>query len=274
MTVVVSPGFVLGPEQVTDLSLPRILYDDVFPDGTISATTSDTNAQAANVADGLTWDFWRPTALPARLEVTLDEVREVDYCLVAAHDLSTSGASVRAQYHDGTTWQDAFDEQLLGSDDVTVFLFDKVQSTRFAVYVDSTDASSVSPSIGVVKMGEALVVPRGLPLNSRPARFSRKTDVRPQLSEGGLLLGRSIRREGVKFDIKFQYLDATWVRNYLDPFMEYARTGSFGWLWHPRDYPAEVALCWTASGSEDIRPEYANLQDRMNVTISVEGITR
>ena len=270
MTLVISPNFVLSQVPTSDLSLPRILYDDVFPDGAITATTEDTDAEAVNIADGLTWDYWRPTSLPARLEVLLTEIREVDYLLIASHDLGSKGASIRAQYHDGTTWQDAFQEQIMGDDFVTAFLFDEVQSTRFAIYVDGYESPQTNPSIGVAMMGKSLVVPRGQPLKNRPARFSKNTDVRPQMSEGGRLLGRSIRKQGVKFDVKFEHLDASWVRTYFDPFIEHAKTRPFGWVWHLRDYPSEVAFVWTTSG--DIRPEYAGLQDRMSVTFGVEGI--
>lgn len=271
MSIIVSPGVVLGFSP-TSLSLPRLLYDDVFMDGTITATTEDTDAEALNVADGLTWDYWRPTALPARIEVQLTEVREVDYMMVAAHDLGTNEVSVRPQYHDGSGWVDAAAEYRPGSDDVMAMLFERVESTRFAVYLDGETSPEALPSLGVVMMGRALVVQRGQPLSHRPARWSKQTEVRPLVSEGGLYLGRSIRREGVSLNVRFQHLEADWVRRNLDPFIDHARTRPFGWLWHPQDYPPEAALLWTEEG--DIQPEHAGLPNRVNVSFKARGVTR
>lgn len=269
MSIIISPGVVLGSApSVPPLSLPRLLYDDVFVGGTITATTEDTDAEALNVADGLTWDYWRPTALPARIEVQLTEVRDVDYMMVAAHDLGTSEVSVRPQYHDGSSWVDAAAEYMPGSDDVMAVLFERVASTRFAVYLKG----NAMPSLGVVMMGQALVVQRGQTLNHRPARWSGQTEVRPLVSEGGLYLGRSIRREGVSLNVRFQHLEADWVRSYLDPFIDHARTRPFGWLWQPQDYPAEAALLWTEDG--DIQPEHAGLPNRVNVAFKARGVVR
>lgn len=270
MTTIVGPGVVLVSDKDTDLALPRLLYDDVFSDGTVSATSEDTDAEAENAADGLTWDYWRPTSLPARLEVTLTEVREVDYLMLAAHDLGTNEVSVKPQYYDGG-WVDIPAEYMPGTDNVLAMLFETVESTRFAIYLDSETSPEQLPSISVAMMGRALVVPRGQPLNHRPARWSRRTEVRPVVSEGGLFLGRSIRRDGVEFNIRFQHLDADWVRSDMQEFIDHARTKAFGWLWHPQDYPAELAYVWTRDG--DIRPEHAGLPNRVNVSFGVYGVT-
>lgn len=272
-SVVVSSSLVLNDtELVVPLSNPRILWDDVWRGGTITASSEDANASAANVADGLTWDHWRPTSLPATIEVQVDLTRSVDYALFAAHDIGTNEISVKVQYHDGSTWVDAMPEYMPGNDGVIVLLFDSVTATRFRVYLDGDNSPQQMPSIGIIMMGSALAVPRGLMLNHRPVTLSRRTVIRPQLSETGLLLGRSIRRSGVTTKLAFQYLETPWVREKFNPFIEYARRYPFGWVWNARDYRTEVAFLWLPSGSPDIRPELAGMNDRMNVSFDVEGV--
>lgn len=273
MAVVISSEFVLNEaEAAIPLSHPRILYDDIWRTGTISASTEEEGFEAVNVADSLTWDYWRPTALPATLDVQLSAAADVDYALIASHTLGSTGSTVSAQYHDGADWVELFPEYSPGVDKVLAFLFDSVTASRFRFTLDGANSPQDAPSIGIVMMGVALAMQRGVTLNHHPITMQRRTVARPQLSEGGQLLGRSIVRQGVMGNIAFQQLEADWLRAKFDPFVESARVYPFGWVWHPVTYPAEVALLWTPAGKEDIHPEHAGLPDRMNVAFDVDGI--
>lgn len=272
MSIVVSTDFVLGGAPSVPLSYPRILYDDIWSAGTITASSEGSNTEATNVADGMTWDFWRPTSLPATISIQTVSGVEVDYALIAAHDLGTNEVSIKVQYFNGSTWADLTAEYLPGDDKVFAFLFDQVTASQFRLSLNGDNSPEQLPSIGVVMMGKALAMQRGIPLNHIPVSMAGKTTIKPQISEGGRLLGRSIRREGVKTKIEFQYLTADWVRVNFLPFIEHARTRPFGWIWSPSDFSADVGLLWTPSGKEDIRPVYAGVQNRMHVSFEVEGI--
>ena len=270
MAVVISSELVLNPaEAAIPLSYPRILYHDVFRDGTITASTEEDDAPAANVADGLTWDHWTPTALPATIEVQTSAAVDVDYAWLGPHTLGTCECTVKGEYHDGTDWVTLFDEYAPGTDRVVAFLFEQVTASRFR-YVLTGDGAM--PSIAIAMMGKALAVQLGVTLNHAPITLQRVSEVRPNKSEGGQTLGRSIQRKGVATEIAFNNLEADWLRTYFDPFIESARVYPFGWVWSPVNYPAEVALCWTPAGKEDIRPEHSGLPDPMNVAFEVEGV--
>lgn len=269
MAVVISSELVLNSTDTIPLTHPRILYQDIFRDGTITASTESTAAPAENVADGLTWDFWRPTALPATLEVETSAGVDVDYAFLAAHSLGTTEVTVKGEYHDGADWVTLFDEFAPGTDRVVAFLFEEITASRFRFYFTG---SGDMPSVGIAMMGKALAMERGVTLNHGPITLQRVTKVRPQTSEGGQTLGRSVQRQGVRASIDFENLQASWLRTYFEPFIESARVYPFGWVWSPVSYPAEVALCWTPAGKEDIRPEHSGLPDRMNVSFDVEGI--
>lgn len=280
MAVVISSELVLNEAEADiPLTYPRILYHDIFggagtqtgEGGTITASSEDDDFPAENVADYLTWDFWKPTSLPATLEVQLDEGVEVDYGLLV-HNLGTAGCSVQLAYHDGSGWVDLTDEYSPGTDRVLAFLFEAVTASRFRFTFSTDTFPPVMPSIAIAMMGKALAMQRGVTLNHAPITLSRKTIARPQISEGGRLLGRSIRREGAFTEIEFAQLEAAWLRQYFEPFIESARVYPFGWVWHPVSYPAEVAYVWTPSGKEDIRPEHSGLQDHLSVAFEVEGV--
>jgi len=274
VAVVISSELVLNEADAEiPLSYPRILWDDIFraSASTITASTEDADFPAANVADGLTFDFWKPTALPAWIEVNANTAVNVDYALLV-HTLGSNECSVLFQYHDGSGWVDLIDEYAPGTDRVLAFLFDEVTASRFRFYVDGDNSPQQMPAFKIAMAGKALAMQRGVTLNHRPITLSRKTVARPQVSEAGALLGRSIRREGVMTEIAFESIEADWLRDKFEPFIESARVYPFGWVWHPSGYPAEVALVWTPSGKEDIRPEHAGLPDRMNVAFDVEGI--
>lgn len=272
MSVVISSELVLGPAPAIPLSYPRILYDDVWRDGTISASSEEEGYAAENVADGLTWDHWRPIDLPAWIEVQLSAGEEVDYALLAAHTIGTAAATVKPQYHNGSAWVDLASEVSPGTDKVLAFLFSAVTASRFRFYFGGQNSPSELPSIGIAMMGKALAMQRGVTLNHAPITLSRRTNVRPNVSEGGQTLGRSILRAGVSTQISFAHLERDWLRDEFEPFIESARVHPFGWVWAPVDYPAEVAFIWTPAGRPDITPVHTGQQEYMSVTFDVEGI--
>lgn len=272
MATVISSELVLNADDLDiPLSHARILWHDIFRTGEISASSEVAGFEAANVADGRTWDHWQPDDLPAWVEVQLDAGVEVDYGLLV-HTLGSTSATVKTQYHNGSAWVDLTVEVAPGTDRVLAFLFEAVTSSRFRFYFSGENSPAELPTVAVAMMGKALAMQRGVTLNHRPITLSRRTVARPQVSEGGKLLGRSIRREGVATEVEFEHIEAAWLREHFEPFIESARVYPFGWIWAPEDYPAEVAYVWTPAGKEDIRPVHAGLPNRMNVAFEVEGV--
>lgn len=276
MPVVISSDLVLGDDVslVVPLSHPRILWDSILRrDGVvITPSTEQAGFAGANVADSLTWDFWRPTTLSATLEIEITASEECDYALIAAHTLGTAECTVRFDYHDGTDWAVWSEEVSPGNNKVLAFLNETVTASRFRLLLSTSAFPIIIPSIGIVQIGKALAMERGVTLNHRPITMQRKSVVRPQLAERGAVLGRSILRQGVQSEIEFQQLRDWWLRANFDPFIEAARVYPFGWVWAPVAYPAEVAFLWLPAGAEDIHPEHAGLQDRLQVRFNVEGI--
>ncbi len=125
------------------------------------------------------------------------------------------------------------------------------------------------PSIGVVFMGAALAMPRPIYGGHSPIDLSRQTVIRPQRSEGGQWIGRSIVRSGFGTSFDWQHLTPAFVRDELDLFIEDARRFPFFLAWRPSTF-AVAAYVWT---SQDIQPSNMGVgKGLMAVSLSVEGL--
>lgn len=264
MPVVISSSMVLGSSDDPPLTHPRILWDDWCRRGTVTASTEAEGYPVENAVDYLTYDWWRPSSIPAWIEVQIPISEPINSCLIAAHTLRTTECSIKVQYWDGANWVDASSEILPANNRVIMFLFDVVYTTRARVYIQG----GTVPEIGVVMFGKALATQRAIYQGHSPVNLARRTDIRPNTSEGGQWLGRSIRREGVATSITINNQHADWMREKFEPFIDAARTYPFGWAWRPSRWPEEVALVWT---NKDIVPQNSGPIDMMTVTIPVEG---
>src|SRR5690606_5562359 len=145
-----------------------------------------------------------------------------------------------------------------------VHLFEPVRSSRFRVLVTGTEA----PEIGVISIGKALVMPHAIYQGHTPISLARETVIRPNVSERGQFLGRSIIRSGARGSWTWDRLPADWYRRYFDPFVEAARSVPFFILWRPETFPHEAAYVWTLS---DIHPSNSR-RDWLTVTVEAEGL--
>ncbi len=267
MSVVLSSGILAnGATSGVSLKHPRVGIDDLFRDGTVTASSEAADHPKENATDGLDWDWWEPTGVPAWIQVDAGSAQAVTYMGIAAHDLGTQGCSVTPQYSsDGSTWSDATSAHSPSDDTPIMFLFEEVSARYWRLYISGGSA----PQLAVVQVGKSLDFQRALYQGHSPLPLSRQTDVRPNRAEGGARLGRSIIRRGVATSVQFQNLKADWVRSELDPFIKLARTYAFFFAWRPTTYPDEVGWVWV---NGDIVPENSGPADRMSVSFDVQGI--
>lgn len=261
MSVVISSSLVLSDTNIP-LTHGRIGYHKI--DGTIAASTEASGYPATAADNELTYSYWKPTALPANWSITLDTAEEVNYFGIAAHTLGSTSTSVAAQYYDGSTWI-TIDEVLAGDDKPIMFIFDTVFSNQFRILIDG----SIIPRVGVIYIGKLLEMQRAIYGGHSPLALSRKTVMRPNSSERGQWLGRTIIRSGSSTSFDWSNLTAGWYRKYFDPFVEHARTKPFFIAWRPADYPNEVGYVWT---NRDISPSNNGRRNLMDVGIQVEGL--
>lgn len=277
MALVISGTLSLGtPAAELSLTFPRIGYENRLRDSdvTITTSTAETDAEGESVANGLTYDFWQPTAVPGIIAFTFPEAVTADYCGIAAHTLTETGNQVELQYWDGLSPGSfvSLGSVLPGNENgnkTIMFLFDSVASTIWRLIV-SGGTGTTMPVLGAVSLGLVLKVERKIYGGHTPITLSKNSTIRPQKSEGGQWLGRSIIRQGASTTIALNNLTAAFVRSDFEPFMESARSFPFFFAWRPNaTYADEVAYCWT---SADIRATNTGQANLMSSSFSVDAI--
>lgn len=83
---------------VSDDTLPMVLWDNEMSQGTTTASSSATDAPFTNALTETTFDYWKPTALPAYL----DNVQSVAYATsslaLVGHNLGSTGSAFKLDY--------------------------------------------------------------------------------------------------------------------------------------------------------------------------------
>ena len=234
--------------------------------GTASASSEEANFPSDAPLNELTYEFWRPTALPATW--TLDAVLPsyADYIGIAAHTLGSSSCTVTIQSSpDNSTWTNI--DSLTPTDDSPImFLFDEVLARYYRL---SITGGADMPSVGVVYVGQTLDMMRPCFGGLTPINLSRNSVIRPNKSEGGQWLGRSVIRQGTSMSVSYKNLDGDWLRTYFQPFMIDAISYPFFYAWRPDNYPDACGYVWT---TKDIVPSNQGVNSLMQVGWDMQGI--
>ena len=267
MSVIIANNLILSPpEDAPPLTHARIGYRTIWrkAGATVTASSEEADFPASAAAQELTYEFWRPTSLPATWEVDAGEPVTVDYCGIASHTLA--GNTVEVQYFDGDDWQTVSDV-VTGDDTPLMFLFGPVEAQRWRIQISDGDV----PSVGVVFFGQTLAMQRSIYGGHSPLNLSRSTTREPNRSDRGQWLGLSLVRRGISTDFSWQHLTAAWYRANFDPFVEYATQsrGTFFIAWRPVRFPAEVGYCWV--DQDDVQPSNMGQRDLMQVDMTVRG---
>lgn len=246
------------------LDYPRALFVDDFAGGIITASTVATGFYAENVTDQYTFDYWRPTGVPAWIASVLPVARDINCACIAAHDIASAGASFIFQAWDGVTWVNCHDVITPVNDDTIMVFFTSVFCQQFRLYVFGG-----VPTIGVISAGTAFVFPSKMYGGHPPITVSRNTEIMHNISEGGFDLGRSIMRNGASTSVDIKHLTETWIRSQFEPLFASIRLNPFFFAWRPSSYPTEVAYCWVDS---DLSPVATGPGNLVSIKFDIDGI--
>lgn len=246
------------------LSHSRIGIDNIVRTGTVSASSAQSGFPASAAKNPLTYEFWRPSSLPATWTVDAGAPVSINYCGIAAHTIGSSGAALTVQYStDNSTWVSVLGENQ-SDDSPMMFLFTPVTARYWRISI----TGSVIPSVGVVYFGSALEMQRPCFANISPINFNRTTVIRPNRSENGQWIGRSVVRQGVSTSVSFRHLDYDWYRDNFDPFVKLAIKYPFFFAWRPDNYQDAVGYVWTTA---DIAPQTMGIRDLLQVSFEMIG---
>lgn len=265
MAVVISSSLVVSDTAplVQPLNNARIGYDKAVWQ-TLTASDSAAGFPASAIDNELTYSSWKPFSLPATLTGVIAVAKDIDYVGIAAHTLGADNATIKIEYWDGAAWV-LLKDMIPPDNSPIMILFGLITTTQIRI----TLSGAIIPRIGVLYVGKVLDMQRGIYAGHTPITLSRKSVMRPNASERGQWLGRSIVRAGSSGSFEWQNLKAEWYRTYFDPFVEHARIKPFFIAWRPENFPKEIAYCWT---SKDIAPSNSGRKDFMSVSFSAEGL--
>lgn len=266
MSIVITQNLVASASGDTSLKLARIGYENLVRGNTPSVSTTATGFFAGALRNSLTHEFWKPTASPATIEWT-GLSATVDYIGIAAHTLGSESVTVKLEYStdNGSSYTE-IKEFIHGTDNDIMVLFDEVTNvTNVKITLTYTGDA---PVIGVIYVGKSLVMQQKLYGGHSPITLSRRTSKRPQASNSGQWIGRSIIRRAFQSSAAWTHLTAEWYRNNFDPFVKEALKYPFFFAWNPSEWENEVALCWT---NDDIQPSNMGMRDRMEVSMNLQG---
>lgn len=235
---------VIGSGVTTTVA--KIGYNNLFEDttGTVTASTETAGYAKENAYDWRPYDWWKASAIgDSWVQIAFPSTRTVDYFAVAAHDLTTQGASIKLQYStdSGSTWNDATTAASGVSNRVIFKSFSVITASYWRILVNAP--TSVA-SIGVVAFGDRLDLPRGFPPGFSPVALARENTYQTSMSDNGQFIGRSVKRKMYKGAFELPQVSPTWVRNYWEPFIDHAETKPFFFSWDTSSHPDEAVLGW------------------------------
>lgn len=266
MGVILTRDLLMSSEvdDVQPLTHARIGYRTLLKEtgATLTASTAAVGYPASNVKREATDAWWKPTAIPATLTLTLPETRKADYIGIASHDLA--GFTIKYEYNDGASWVEI--EEFLQPDNSTIMLIHtEVLAAQYRLTISGTGDV---PRVGVVYIGKALAMQQPIYGGFTPP-ISPDVETRGNQSDAGQFLGVSVIRKTQPFSASWQHLTAPWFRKNMLPFLQTFETRPAFVSWRPADFPDEVVYMWRTSN-----PSGSNMgiKDYMEVSIQGNGI--
>jgi hypothetical protein len=179
---------------------------------------------------------------------------------------AATAAEIRAWYDSGERMDPATAGLPSHEDDRPIMvLTEAATAKKFRLRV----VGQTTPMIGVIYMGTALEMMRPIYGGHTPINLARTTVIRPNVSDTGQFLGRSITRKGSRGSWMWKNLTAAWLRKYIDPFIVSALTLPFFVLWRPSSFPGESGYSWTG---QDLSAANVGSKDRMTFNLDASGL--
>jgi len=231
MTVIFQTGYSL-PSGDEDLTHARIAHaNNWYAGGTIAASSAETGYFASAPDNSLTYEYWKPSSLPATWETDLGSAREVDYCAIAAHNMGSNGNTLQVQYWNGSSWSGVIPSTAITTEEPIFCIFAPQTRQRWRIQV----SNGTAPTIGVIRFGKALQMPRPMSGGHQPLALGRETVSRANISETGEILGRSVLRRSLKSSYSWNIIENSWIDANWPDFQRAAEAEPFFTAWRPVD---------------------------------------
>lgn len=263
MSVIFSSNLTINTQAGDVANRPRILYDNVFQQGTVTAS-SEVGADDGwleNAVDGGTYDWWEWTTNPAWLEVTLSTAQPVDMCAIGLH----TGLTFVYQYYNGSAWVNLHDAVTTSSTAVYAVIFNEVSASKYRIYISAADDEKI---LGIAMLGKSIQLPKTFYGGHAPIVLNRTTQIVRNKTEAGFDAGVYSLRTGAATSVEISNIKPSWIRENLEDLNKKLEICPFVFAWRPSTYPNDVAYCWLNS---PIRANNSGPKDYMTMQFDVQA---
>jgi hypothetical protein len=244
---------------------PLVLWDNIFLDGTVAASTEATDAPVENALTDSTWDYWQPTTTSGTVTLTLAGTASA--LGIAAHDLGTQGATINVKA-DGVS---VLDSTVSPADDTPILiLFDSTTSaTNWSVEITGASAAF---SIGNMVLGVPLVFESGVVPSYTPLYMADNVELLMNQSLGGQFFQNRVIRKSAETSIQLNILERSFIEGAtFQNFRDYYNDGkTFYWAAGPSVFEKDVAFCRRTNGGE-LKPTFENTGIFYRVGLQLEA---
>jgi hypothetical protein len=268
MPLILSPSLVLSNPTQYDASSPVLGWENQI---TVAGTSADSEVDfypATNLANPATNLTWKSDSTEVQyVTFAINEESPIDYLGIARHNLGSAGVviEVEIQLFDSGDWSQLIEGFVVANDAPILVRF--LETTANAVRLKLTPLAT-PPEIAVVHIGQMLVMPIGIPAGHTPLIDGRTTRTATGNSEAGDFLGSIVLSQKLNTSVAFQYLEDTWYRANLRPFVREGRGATFFYSGLPDSHPEEAGYAWLTS---DPRPTFIEA-GWVNITFEIGGI--
>lgn len=236
MSFAITGTLTTGSPQA-DPRFPRLCVHTWIPDATLAADSAATNRPAIAVRSPITSTYWKAATMPSWIAASWESAREIDY--IAAYVRMPVGEAVEIVPEvsaDGAEWTaQGMPVQLTKSGSVA-WLFERIATPHVRLRVVGDQA----PLVATLQAGIATAMPMGLRPGYEPGMLNAEDEYTNTFSEGGQVLGMSLRRTGISESINIEPLKPAWVRQHWPALRQQWRRGGTFLIWNPAQYPRDV----------------------------------
>jgi hypothetical protein len=234
--IVVENGFA-GITQLLDR--PRV---GAFPlGGTVAASSAAAGFDAVFAQNSETWQFWRPTALPATWELTFAVASTVSYFGIAGHDLGTAGATVIYETWNGANWDTRVTHSPADNSPIFGLLVPRsIAKARIRI------TGVTLPHVAVIYFGAVIEFPqRAAYVGRQDMQDLISEEFSTPVSDGGHFVGRYVTRRAQPVRLAVRHLSEAFKASTLDPLIGFLRSRPAFFADRPGPFPKSCAYAYT-----------------------------
>lgn len=235
-------------------------------DVTVTASTAAAGFSEQSILNSLTYERWKPLALPATLTVQLPSAQFADYVGIAAHTLGSTRSTLAVEYSfNGTDYTTL--QQFAPPDNTPIMiLFGQLSALYWRLRIVAADSI---PYIGVFYVGKALTMQRMIYGGISSPKFNFDTKVLTNESNTGQTLGRTVIRSGINQSFSWRHLTRDWCDNNVPAFLTNAQNRAFFVAWRPHTHTEDVIF-----GETQADPQLTNMGIRnyLEMSFSMRGV--